>query len=445
MTKFIYPTLDLFLYDLREGLGQTEAEVVQNRSQFWQKLPETLDKTAFIRLDEKYFEPEYVELLGEQRFSDFASDIYEGYYYPVRLGDTYGLLLDCSQKTVQSDADFTWLAYLQAYMIEKLKAQTGTLGQTWLFSAQLPDIPLAEYKTLAKRCYETLMPNAKFADPVCGEFLEGRLFEFWQYTGEERETHHVIIVFYPNQQVAQTAAKCNPDWLRLLMYRHKMMWAYHQSRLLKQRLKAGAIEIQTCNRAVSQNSIQSLNLKLLQETLHKAWEILPRYTTDLSGLDDQTRTIEINLDNYQKRLQTLEKNGGQQKLKLEQFSELVQNKYLRQVQKDHANLTPGLKLLENLIGYIQTMVAIEEEKRERSFQGTIATWGIGLAAGAIIASVSSQFPTDYETYVLTRPINTVLTEYLPSKWIAPSISIILSIGAALIAGLLTKMVIWWRK
>ena len=112
------------------------------------------------------------------------------------------------------------------------------------------------------------------------------------------------------------------------------------------------------------------------------------------------------------------------------------------MQKDHANLSPGLKFLENLIGYIQTMVAIEEEKRERVFQGTIATWGIGLAAGAIVASISGQFPTDYEAYALTRPLKALLVDYLPLNWIVPFFSIILSVSAAVIAGLMTK--IWIR-
>ncbi len=42
MTKLIYPTLDLFLYDLREGFGQTAQEIEHNRQQFMQKLPDTL-------------------------------------------------------------------------------------------------------------------------------------------------------------------------------------------------------------------------------------------------------------------------------------------------------------------------------------------------------------------------------------------------------------------
>jgi hypothetical protein len=35
----IYPTLDLFSYHIREGLGQAESEVEDNRQYFKQQLP----------------------------------------------------------------------------------------------------------------------------------------------------------------------------------------------------------------------------------------------------------------------------------------------------------------------------------------------------------------------------------------------------------------------
>jgi len=310
MTKLIYPTLDLFFYDLRDGLGQTEAEIEQNRSQFMQNLPDTLDKATIIQLDDKYLEPEYLDLLGEQRYSDFESDIHDGYYYPVRLSDTYGLLLDCSLKTTQSDADLTWLKDLQAYVTKKLKTQKGTLGQTWMFSAQLSNVPTQEYEAIAKRCYETLIPGADFAENklVQSKFLGGYLFEFWRYTGVGTENNHIIIALYPNKTEAKKAAEFYSYWLPLLMFRHKIMWAYNQSRVLKQRLKAEAVKIQTCNKEVRQN--QPFDFKTLKQTLLKSWEVLPSYTTDLSGLEDQTRTIEINLDNYQKRLKTLVHESG---------------------------------------------------------------------------------------------------------------------------------------
>ncbi len=166
-----------------------------------------------------------------------------------------------------------------------------------MFSAQVPNVPVAEREAIAKRCYETLMPGADFVNNTTEKstLLGGSLFEFWQYTSPEQSSlsqiHPVIIVLYPSDKAAQMAAQFYPDWMRLLMYRHKIMWAYNQSRQLKQRLKAKAVTIQTCQLEISHTS--SLNFKALQETLQKAWETLPPYTTDLSGLLDQMRTIEI--------------------------------------------------------------------------------------------------------------------------------------------------------
>ena len=39
-----YPTLTLFLYDVREELGQDGEKVQQNRHQFWRKIEPALDK-----------------------------------------------------------------------------------------------------------------------------------------------------------------------------------------------------------------------------------------------------------------------------------------------------------------------------------------------------------------------------------------------------------------
>jgi hypothetical protein len=451
MTKFIYPTLDLFLYDLREGLGQTKAEIEENRHRFKQKLPK-INEGTFNQDDEQHFEPEYVELLGTQRYSDFKSEIYEGYYYPVRLSDSYGLLLDCSLKVPQQGDDLTWLNDLHTYINEQLNDQTGSIGQTWMFSVQLPKVLRWEHEAIAKRCYEALIPGGNFAENQTGntEFLGGSLFEFWRYASPEqtdiRENHHVIIVFYPDEKAAKTMAQFYPNWIHLLLYRHKMLWAYKQSRFLKKRLKAGSVRIEECRKELDLYSIQGFNADKLQQTLDKAWRILSAYTTALNQLDQQSRTIETNYGNYQKRLSQLEDKTGQKLDLLEQFNEKVQDKYLHQVQMDYRNLNPELRSLENIIEYIRARVAIEDERGDRSFQETIAIWGIGLAAGAIVASISGHFPTITETEALAHPIGWFLSALsIPSGWIAPGISIILSVGAAVVAGLVTKTVILLRQ
>lgn len=36
--QLIYPTVDLFLYDLADGLGQNNEEIQENRRRFWQRI-----------------------------------------------------------------------------------------------------------------------------------------------------------------------------------------------------------------------------------------------------------------------------------------------------------------------------------------------------------------------------------------------------------------------
>ncbi len=424
MTKFIYPTLDLFLYDLREGLGQTEAEVTENRLLFKKKLPKINDK-QFDERDEQAFEPEFAELFGARRYSDFDSDIYKGYYYPVRLNDTYGLLLDCSLKEEQQDTELQWIDDLRIYINDKSNGQEGSVGQTLMFSAQLPNVSAQEYEFFAKRCYEALMPGADYETNKTGEseFLGGGLFEFWKKYPLKSdkinmESQHVIIAFYPDEKAMEAASSLYPDLMRLLMFRHKMMWAYAQSRALKKRLKVGVVKIEACR-------------------------ILSDYTTALNLLNHQASTINTNLDNYRKRLATIEEKAGKNLALFKQFGDKVEEKYSLQLQTEHIHLTHEVRLLENIIEYTRTRVAIEEERRDRSFQETIAIWGIGLAVGAIVASLSGQFPQEQLKEPFIDVISSLFT--MPNIWHEPGISIALSIGAALTAGLVTKLVIWLRR
>ena len=86
---------------------------------------------------------------------------------------------------------------------------------------------------------------------------------------------------------------------RLLSYRHKIIWAYSQSRILKRRLKDN---YQTIQKSVLTIRQQRKNPEDLQEALEKTLQILGNYAIDLSQLHSQLRTITINLTNYRQRL-----------------------------------------------------------------------------------------------------------------------------------------------
>jgi len=142
--KIIYPSIDLFLYDLKDGLGQDEAKVDQNCQQFCQKIYGNLDKTSF---QEKYAqfqkyqnsEADAIELLETIRTREFEFPL-DGYYYPLQLGDTYALPVDYSGKRDangkrnddEQELDDKPFLKLKQEIIQHISQQTGTLGQTWL-------------------------------------------------------------------------------------------------------------------------------------------------------------------------------------------------------------------------------------------------------------------------------------------------------------------------
>ena len=65
MTDLIYPNLFLFLYDLRQSLGESKEDLEKNRKIFASKLPENLRNSLF-QLD-SVIETEYLELLIQQK------------------------------------------------------------------------------------------------------------------------------------------------------------------------------------------------------------------------------------------------------------------------------------------------------------------------------------------------------------------------------------------
>ena len=73
MNKIIYPTLRLFLYDLRDGLGQSESEIAQMQENFKLKLPKTI--RYLIDENNKSFDADYVELLGKKRIFTTSNKI----------------------------------------------------------------------------------------------------------------------------------------------------------------------------------------------------------------------------------------------------------------------------------------------------------------------------------------------------------------------------------
>jgi hypothetical protein len=406
----IYPTVDLFVYDLADGIGQNEDKISQNRQQFWQKIYG--DKISAPQLENlKQAETEtaeYIELLGDKQVAAFESPL-DGYAYPVKIGDTYAAQFDLSGK-IESDKEKTFepkeidcLEWLKQQVISRVNPP-ATIGQSWLVWGQLTADDQDALVT-AKNCYTQLklFSNAKWDRDLKaeGKFLDldANFYELWLPPGDRgniSQNYHVLICLFPynNGQsigdINKTVAKLYVHLMRLFAFRNKVIWAYTQSRQLKADLKDAARTIQNIvTQLPEQVNAHKVDLKELQNNLVNSLTIFSVYANYISRLEEQENTIKTNLKNYNRRLETIGKDMGSDAEAFKfmaSFSDFAEDKYVSQVEADNRSLSPNLRLLENAIETIEGIIEIERAKGDRTLNVTIGAVGAGMTTSGVVAS-----------------------------------------------------------
>ena len=414
MTNIINPTIDLFLYDLRNSLGDNKKDIEQKRQYFYQKFHQTVQEKLEQdgQDNDPNIEVEYIQLLKSTSAAlDPDTPLENGYYYPVRLGDSYGLLLEVATPNEKTPEYF---AELREKIQQKLGENTATLGQTWMLSAYLPNYSETtpeEIEQIAQKCYKAIFPNVEEIEfDGKGEFIGATIFAYSDNSLKPQEiklgdkeiitvfpTQHIIIAIYPDEEMFQKLAEFYTDWMRLFYYHHKIIWAYGQSRILTNQIKEKFSKIQTITESLEEN-ITPENAKVnklpkISNILSQVQVIINQYTSNLNNLKFQQGTIEINLINYERRLETINKRTTKKVVYhqtninfLEDFSQLVKEKYLLQITKNLESFELGLRLLEDNINTIRSQIEIERANREREraksehdFKELIAVVGSGVA------------------------------------------------------------------
>jgi hypothetical protein len=490
MSDLIFLTLDLYLYDLRDTLGQTSEESEKNRENFKKKLPEELRSKL---QHDRQFESDFTELFGKQRIVEFKTNTdppHEGYYYPVRLNDTYGLLLSCSIADRQNPYPAKSIRSLNQDIEKRLNSEKPSLGRSWVIYGQLAYPDEQSPEEIAKICYRSLLPSRQWDEDLQGRncIFNTHFFELSSHrivlkensSTENRKTRasrrildgsiqdgeHVVIILYPNANIAERAATLlNFEWIGLFHYRAKILFSYGQSRSLKQWLKEDAIAIRECLQDIRNSNLKTRAFKKLQRTLDRTRKILPDYTIDLGSLNDQITTVEINLHDYQVRVQAIADlltqefsptvSGQRTPFELtflDRFRERVRDRYLLQMNKERDYFSSTLKTLEASIETTWAIVEIDRSRRDRNFQNTVAIVGVGLGAGSAAASISGQFPTSNEAISIAQlrqhPIGAIVDRIpgLPALWLRPVISGVYCLGVAFVfAGLTAIALALWER
>ncbi len=402
----IYPTVDLFVYDLADGIGQNENKISQNRQNFWQKIygdkisPSQLEKLK----QAETATADYIELLGKNNSANFESPL-DGYAYPVKIGDTYAVQFDLSGKigpedTKSAPEEIDRLGWQKEKIISRVNPP-ATIGQSWLVWGQLTADDQDALAT-AKNCYTklNLFPNAKWDRDfqIAGKFLDADFYELWLPPGDRGnidQNYHVLICLFPcsGQSISDinnTVAKLYTDLLQLFAYRNKVIWAYTQSRQLKADLKDASRTIQQIvTQLPKQVNARKVDLKELQQSLVNYLTLFSAYANYISRLEEQENTIKTNLKNYEKRLGTIGEKMGSDRTDfnfMENFSIFATEKYVCQVEADNRSLSGKLRLLENAIQTIKGISEIERAKSDRTLNVTIGTVGVGIGISGVYAS-----------------------------------------------------------
>ncbi|MGD1711827.1 hypothetical protein [Dapis sp. BLCC M172] len=305
MTDIINPTIDLFLYDLRNSLGDDEQDIEQKRQYFYQKFHPTVQEKLKRDGQEnnKGIEVEYIQLLKSTYafFPDSSGE--DGYYYPVRLGDSYGLLLEVATPDTKTPEYF---AELRAKIQQKLGENIATLGQTWMLSAYLPDSSETtpeEIEKIAKKCYNAIFPNAqkRVEFDGKGEFIGATIFEESINSLKQQtvkladkeiitvvQNQHIIIAIYPDEATFNKLSGFYIDWMRLFYSHHKIVWAYAQTRILSNIIKDKFSKIQTkiesLEAKISQENRQGNKLEEISDALSQFQIMINQYTQNLNNL-----------------------------------------------------------------------------------------------------------------------------------------------------------------
>jgi hypothetical protein len=424
-SQLIYPTLSLFLYDERDGYRSNPKQVKRNRHRFWRKIDPQLDK-EYSQLAASEFEwleklataekpnASEVELLADMpgKVKPFGEN-FDGYYYPLRLGDTYALQIEYSGNygadghpnyTLRSS---TSVSQLKQGILEHLNHQPsssqlhaekqGQVGQTWLLWGQLPGNH-PDPTSILRQCYEKLAPEENWDSNEMGwgKFAGATLVELWrQPTDWEnlgQENHHMIIVLFPPRQAIETIRDCMqklyPHLLHLFYYRNKILWSYWQSRQIKTQLQTDLERVETISQQLSASMHQSnLPVEQWHQVLTETIELFSRYTENLSDLEFLGRSIQSHIRNYQKRLQKISELDSNAHLEcFQEFSDLAAENYSSQLDMERTNLTLGINLLENIIRTIQGRIEISKVAFDRHLQTTAIVVGAGFAVSQVTSA-----------------------------------------------------------
>lgn len=460
MSQIIYPSLDLFVYQLAEGLGADKNKITADKQAFLANFanpagvsPEKLKEVEETLAQEKpapLKDVDFPEIVTEDNYR------VSGYYTPVRLSDTYGLLFATSVE----DNDPLKEQPVSSFKALKSLAKTkqGNLGTTCILYGYLPKGE--DSATLAKDILTQFLDGEPVKlewqgltwdwdkkQPEPAKLLGADVFFFLPETRNSQNlaVGGIFTILYPqadeNHTILNTYADLHRPWIELFWFQNKILWAYEQAKQIKELLKQDFIKVSETFRQIKN---PELGLQELQEILEKKSQTVAGYAINLNYLEIQLRTIKINLRNFDLCAGYLEKEAKRicptettdLKSLLDKFSKIAREQYQKQVRQDIDSLKPGLEALEKVISAVNSLHALKQAERDRRLEHLIQSVGAGVGIASVTATVSSALIKDFTPLYLKIDKNKL-------PWAEPVSNLVIVLLLSLASGLFAYK--WIRK
>jgi hypothetical protein len=430
--KVYAPNVHLFAFHLQHSAESGDVADVNDKHWLWETCNQIIDKILRQKFDlmqwldlEKEPDNPTVGLIKDDKQMELAplsgemildnqstSLLIEGFAYPLRLYDSYGLWLnfrrpETEQDQRTEDVDIQILRQLNPDNCLVLTKSDRFLGETliitaWLSSEQDPQDQKA-LKTLADECLKAFFPDNYPIPPFArsATLFNNPIFEYGLFSRLPNYCH-ILVWFFQDTEADEKFNSYQEQLFDLFFFRAKVVKAFQKSREVYEDTNKYYAKIEKeINNLQQYKDDKILTAEQLEEFSNKL-KTLPKMALDYANLlrylEAYQNTIAINGRNYGDKLQQIRGIVKDEDISfLEKFSLDNCPDFQEQIKAELGYFTHGSSLLDKAIASIRGRVEIDrtksdrlaenkKEKSDRNLQITILAVGTGIGAGGIMAS-----------------------------------------------------------
>ncbi|MBK4729021.1 hypothetical protein JJD41_03825 [Oxynema sp. CENA135] len=409
------PKLTLYAFHLCHDMTLGEGERVEDCDRLWQTFEELGQELAiaplatcrqWFNLPENGGTVPFRELLSQEidrclRFP-IPQSRRNGELYALQLHDTYAADLTFRYSGSVSVDQLSHLNPQGKLLPDRIQA---SLGQTLvLFAKPLINGDTSHPETLQKfadRCLKALLAEAdshwqNLSYIAQGKLLGSPIFEYDNFAEDPAQSCHILIWLncHPDTTPLEASATYYEPLINLLCSRSKIRFSYHQARQRYRDARKIYQQLETVMQGLQTLPADTAErLTFLKGSISKTTPKAFTYASYIRDIEDQRTAIITNFRNYITALNHLNQLEGENELKLFQDFSDRRSQFLGQIRTDLNYLMPGKTLFGDCIATMRGIVEVEQaeinnklQETEQDLQDHIQAIGVGIAAGAIVAS-----------------------------------------------------------